>query len=134
MGRLAADGQTDGYQLHRNPLLECNVSRVPGPATVLRTARALELHQHHCYPLDTPERMAIPYERWYGVLAKTNVELTLTQRRMVGGGGLYSTVGDPSNFLLAHMNQGAFKGYQLLQPETVTLMQSLISQTGGDFM
>jgi hypothetical protein len=78
--------------------------------------------------------MAVPHERWYGVLAKTNVELPLSQRRLVGGGGLYTTVGDLSNFLLAHMNEGAFGNYQLLQPETVALMHSKVSEDSGDFM
>jgi CubicO group peptidase (beta-lactamase class C family) len=85
-------------------------------------------------PLDNRERMAIPYERWYGVLAKTNVELPLSQRRLIGGGGLYTTVGDLSNFLLAHMNRGAFDNYQLLRPETVALMHSKVSQDSSDFL
>jgi len=84
--------------------------------------------------LDHPDRMAIPFERWYGVLAKTNVELPLSQRRIIGGGGLYSTAGDLSNFLLAHMNQGKFGEYQLLQPETIAVMHQSTSETHGDFM
>jgi CubicO group peptidase (beta-lactamase class C family) len=78
--------------------------------------------------------MAVPYERWYGVLAKTNVQLPFNQRRRVGGGGLYSTVGDLCHFLLAHMNLGKFEGYQLLQPDTVSLMHSRATSTSGDFM
>jgi CubicO group peptidase (beta-lactamase class C family) len=85
-------------------------------------------------PLDNPERIAVPYERFYGVLAKTNVDLPLTQRRTIGGGGLYSTAGDLANFLLAHMNQGEFEGYQLLQPETVAMMHRPIRSSGGDFL
>ena len=41
-----------------------------------------------------------------------------------GAGGLRSTVGDLSNFLIAHMNEGSYKGSQILQPETVDLMQT----------
>jgi len=85
-------------------------------------------------PLDHPENIAVPYERFYGVLAKTNVQIPLSQRRRIGGGGLYSTVGDMANFLIAHMNQGEFEGYQLLQPETVALMHTPIKSNGGDFM
>ena len=85
-------------------------------------------------PLDNPERIALPYERIYGVLTKTNVELPLSQRLIIGGGGLYSTADDLANFLLAHMNQGEFEGYQLLQPETVALMHKSIKSSGGDFM
>jgi CubicO group peptidase (beta-lactamase class C family) len=85
-------------------------------------------------PLDTPERIAVPHERWYGVLAKTNVQLPLSQRRLIGGGGLYTTVEDLSNFLIAHMNQGELDGFQLLQPKTVNLMHSRASSTMDDFM
>jgi CubicO group peptidase (beta-lactamase class C family) len=85
-------------------------------------------------PLDNPERIAVPYERFYGVLTKTNVEIPLTQRRMVGGGGLYSSVEDLSNFLIAHMNQGRFGDFQLLQPETIALMHRSTRTSGGDFM
>jgi CubicO group peptidase (beta-lactamase class C family) len=94
----------------------------------------LEMTSTTLTPLDSRERMAVPHERWYGVLAKTNVELPLSQRRLVGGGGLYTTVGDLSNFLLAHMNEGTFGTYQLLQPETVALMHSKVSQDSSDFM
>jgi len=94
----------------------------------------LEMNNTTTTPLDTSGRMAIPFERWYGVLAKTNVQLPLSQRKMVGGGGLYSTVGDLSNFLLAHMNKGEFEGYQLLQPKTVSLMHTKVSETNADFM
>ena len=85
-------------------------------------------------PLDHPEKIALPYERWYGVLAKTNVELPTYQRRRIGGGGLYSTAADLSNFLIAHMNGGEFKGFQLLKPETIELMHSIVSDSNADFM
>jgi CubicO group peptidase (beta-lactamase class C family) len=85
-------------------------------------------------PLDKPDQIANPHERWYGVLAKTNVELPSSQRRIVGGGGLFSTAGDLSNFLLAHMNQGRLGGFQLLQPDTVALMHQSVSVTHDDFM
>jgi hypothetical protein len=32
------------------------------------------------------------------------------------------------------MNQGEFKGYQLLQPETITLMHKMMDTSEGDFM
>jgi CubicO group peptidase (beta-lactamase class C family) len=85
-------------------------------------------------PSDNPELIAVPYERIYGVLTKTNIELPLTQRRIIGGGGLYSTAGDLANYLLAHMNQGELEGHQLLQLETVAMMHRPMRTTGGDFM
>jgi CubicO group peptidase (beta-lactamase class C family) len=78
--------------------------------------------------------VAIPYERWYGVLSKSNIRLPLTQRLRIGGGGLYSTVGDLSNFLIAHMNQGKFKDYQLLSPGSIKLMHTQASEASADFM
>jgi CubicO group peptidase (beta-lactamase class C family) len=38
-----------------------------------------------------------------------------------GGGGIWSTVKDYTNFLLMLENKGAYKGKQILKPETVTL-------------
>ncbi|MDH5440257.1 MAG: beta-lactamase family protein [Candidatus Bathyarchaeota archaeon] len=71
---------------------------------------------------DSPGKQAIPYERVFGVLSKTNVELPLYDRHRIGGGGMRSTVPDLAQFLIAHMNQGQTRGFQLLKPETVELM------------
>ena len=66
---------------------------------------------------------AIPYERMYGLLSKTNVELPLYDRPCIGAGGIKSTVPDLAQFLIAHMNCGRHpNGYQLLTPETLELM------------
>jgi CubicO group peptidase (beta-lactamase class C family) len=94
----------------------------------------LDMNRTTATPLDAPGSMAIPYERWYGVLAKTNVELPRSQRRVIGGGGLYSTAGDLANFLLAHMNQGRFGDFQMLKPETIAMMHLQSSETHGDIM
>jgi CubicO group peptidase (beta-lactamase class C family) len=69
-----------------------------------------------------PGRVAVPYEKMYGVLSKTNLELPLTDVRTLGGGGMLSTVPDMAQFMIALMNQGQANGFQLLQPETVALM------------
>ena len=74
---------------------------------------------------DFPERQAVPYDRLYGVLLKTMIELPLYGRRMYGAGGLRSTVTDISKFMMALMNDGAYGDYQMLQPETVALMKSV---------
>jgi CubicO group peptidase (beta-lactamase class C family) len=71
---------------------------------------------------DTPDKQAIPHERVFGVLSKTNVELPLYDSNRIGGGGMRSTVPDLAQFLIAHMNQGQINGFQLLKPETVELM------------
>jgi CubicO group peptidase (beta-lactamase class C family) len=70
------------------------------------------------------EQVAMPYERFYGVLSKSNVELPLEDVRTIGGGGLFSTVPDMAQFLIAHMNQGQVDGAQLLEPEMVALMHT----------
>ncbi|MDH5375535.1 MAG: beta-lactamase family protein [Candidatus Bathyarchaeota archaeon] len=71
---------------------------------------------------DSPNNQAIPRERVFGVLAKTNIELPLYDRNRIGGGGVRSTVPDLAQFLVAHMNHGQINGFQLLKPETVELM------------
>lgn len=83
---------------------------------------------------ELPDRQAVAYERMFGVLAQTNVEIPLWDRRRIGGGGVRSTVPDLAQFLIAHMNGGESSGHQLLQPETVELMHSLAVRGGGDFM
>ncbi|MFC2159596.1 serine hydrolase domain-containing protein [Actinomycetota bacterium] len=85
-------------------------------------------------PLNNPEIIATPYERWYGVLSKSNIELPLNQRLRIGGGGIYTTADDLSNFLIAQMNEGSFEDHQLLKPETINLMHSKISNTSNDFL
>jgi CubicO group peptidase (beta-lactamase class C family) len=42
----------------------------------------------------------------------------------LGGGALRSTLPDLTNFLIMHMNQGSYKSSQVLQPQTVDLMQT----------
>jgi CubicO group peptidase (beta-lactamase class C family) len=71
---------------------------------------------------NSPDKQAIPHERVFGVLSKTNVELPLYDSNRIGGGGMRSTVPDLAQFLIAHMNQGQINGFQLLKPETVELM------------
>jgi len=72
---------------------------------------------------DFPESQAIPYERVYGVLSKTLVELPLYDRILIGGGGMRSTVQDLSKFMMiAHMNDGKIDGLQLLKPGSIELM------------
>jgi hypothetical protein len=43
---------------------------------------------------ESPEKQVVPYERMYGVLAQTNVETSLSDRRRIGGGGMRTTVPD----------------------------------------
>jgi len=79
---------------------------------------------------DFTGRNAIPYE----LRDSTNFAYPLYNQYDLGGGGLRSTVGDLGNFLIAHMNQGSYKNAQILQPETVDLMQtSQYSMSGNDF-
>jgi len=79
--------------------------------------------------------VSVPHERFFGILTKTNVKLPLHDRNCIGAGGIFSTVPDLAQFLIAHMNQGQSNGIQVLHPETVNLMhQSALSTSGrGDF-
>ena len=45
--------------------------------------------------------------------------------RCYPAGGLYSSVSDLSHFLIAHMNDGIYKGTQILKKETVELMHKV---------
>jgi CubicO group peptidase (beta-lactamase class C family) len=65
---------------------------------------------------------ATPIERVYGVLSKANLEVPIYGAARVGGGGLYSTVPDMAQFVIAHLNQGQAGGVQLLTPEMTTEM------------
>ncbi len=93
------------------------------PLNMTRTGfRAAEFAPNH----------AIPYERIFGILSKTNLELPLYELTCEGGTGIRTTLPDLAQFLLAHMNDGRVNGFQLLQPETVELMhQPAVSLTGG---
>ena len=75
--------------------------------------------------------VAIGHERFFGVLTKTNVELPLYDRSCIGAGGIFSTLPDLAQFLIAQMNQGQVNGVQLLQLETVELMHQITVSTSG---
>jgi CubicO group peptidase (beta-lactamase class C family) len=73
-------------------------------------------------------RNAIPYEEGY-----TLIEGPIYNQYGIGDGGLRSNVPDLANFLIAHMNQGTYNNSQILQPQTVDLMQtSQLSLSGHD--
>ena len=65
-------------------------------------------------------RNAIPYERRDDV----NFAYPIYNHYNVGSGALRSTVSDLSHFLIAHMNQGRYRNIQILQPDTVNVMQT----------
>lgn len=69
---------------------------------------------------DFAGRNAVPYDLKDNEL----FELPLYNSYNFGAAGLRSTVSDLSNFLIAHMNEGGYKGSHILQPETVYLMQT----------
>jgi CubicO group peptidase (beta-lactamase class C family) len=83
------------------------------PLSMTHTARLSE---------SPPYPQATPVERVYGVLWKANLKAPIYGTARVGGGGLYSTVPDMAQFLIAHMNQGQAGAVQILEPETVIEM------------
>ena len=62
--------------------------------------------------------------------ADTGLVLEQDPEFQMGGGGLYSTVGDYMKFIRLFMNQGSVNGRQLLKPETVATM--LVNQMGDN--
>jgi CubicO group peptidase (beta-lactamase class C family) len=75
-------------------------------------------------------RNAIPYELVDG----ENFRGPIYNNYDLGGGGLRSTIADLANFLIVHMNDGNFNNTQILQPQSVNLMQTTqISLSGHDF-
>jgi CubicO group peptidase (beta-lactamase class C family) len=74
---------------------------------------------------DSPQNQAVPYLRIFGILSKTNIEVPLHDR-VIGAGGIRSTVPDLARFMIAHLNEGRLDGTQLLEPETVALMHEQV--------
>lgn len=80
------------------------------------------------------DRNAPLYERIYGVLTKTNVQIPNYDQNCVGASGIKTTVRDLAKFMAAHMNSGSSNGYMLLEPETVALMHAEAVKGSGDLM
>jgi CubicO group peptidase (beta-lactamase class C family) len=87
--------------------------KIFGPLGMTHSARLSE---------DPPYPQATPIERVYSVFSKSNLEAPIYGSARVGGGGLYSTVPDMAQFVIAHLNQGQVGDVQLLEPETVAEM------------
>jgi CubicO group peptidase (beta-lactamase class C family) len=77
------------------------------------------------YVSDAPEKQATPYLRIFGVLSKTNAELPLYDK-VVGAGGIRSTVPDLARFMIANLNSGQIDDTQLVEPQTVSLLHSQV--------
>ena len=77
------------------------------------------------YFSDALEKQAVPYLRLFGVLSKTNAELPLYDK-VIGAGGIRSTVPDLARFMTANLNSGQINGTQLVNPETVTLLHTQV--------
>jgi len=77
------------------------------------------------YFSDAPEKQAIPYLRIFGVLSKANAELPLYDK-VVGAGGIRSTVPDLARFMIANLNSGQIDDTQLVEPETVSLLHNQV--------
>jgi CubicO group peptidase (beta-lactamase class C family) len=82
-------------------------------------------------PLD---QVAVPYQYFFGTYYQINQlpaifgaipESKYWRTRFYPAGGLYTSINDLSHFLIAHMNQGRYKDFQLLTEDTVDLMQTI---------
>ena len=81
------------------------------------------------------ENVAIPYQYYLGKYYQIN-ELSFLygdliqdqpywRVRFYPAGGLYTTINDLANFLIAHMNEGIYKNTRILEKETVDLMHEI---------
>jgi methyl acetate hydrolase len=68
------------------------------------------------------KRLARIHARTQDGLVSTDTELPQAPEFHMGGGGLYSTVGDYLRFAQMILNRGTFAGAQVLRPETVAAM------------
>ena len=68
------------------------------------------------------QRLARIHARTPDGLVSTDTELPREPEFEMGGGGLYSTVGDYLKFAQMILHGGTFNGATVLKPETVTLM------------
>ena len=122
---IAEPGQTYHYSVSTYPLLRHLVGQVTGQSY------AEYMHQNVFAPLgmnssgfsadEFAGRYAIPYTRIDG----ENVEIPIWNGQ---GSMMHTTAGDMARFMLALMNDGQVGEFQLLQPETIELMQQRTSR------
>jgi CubicO group peptidase (beta-lactamase class C family) len=113
-------------QVSNQPLETYLQENVFGPLEMAHTGRTVALASA------SAGQPAIPHDQVQGVLSKANVALPPYARTRVGGGGLYSTVPDLAQFMIAHLNQGQVVDTLLLEPETVALMHRQAVAASGD--
>ncbi len=70
------------------------------------------------------KRLAKIHSRASEGIVATDTELPQDPEFHMGGGGLYSTVGDYLKFTQMILHAGRFNGVQVLRPETVAMMSS----------
>jgi len=68
------------------------------------------------------QRLATIHARTPEALVPTDIEIPQDPEFQMGGGGLYSTVGDYLKFAQMILHSGTFNGAQVLRPETVATM------------
>ena len=73
---------------------------------------------------DQRRRLAKIHQRGSEGLVPIDLEVPQEPEFEIGGGGLYSTVGDYLKFTRMILGQGALDGVRVLQPETVALMSA----------
>jgi CubicO group peptidase (beta-lactamase class C family) len=117
---VSEPGQEYHYSVSAYPLLRYLVGQVAGQSY------AEYLHENIFDPLGMTSsgfsadefagRHAIPYTRIDG----ENIEIPVWNGQ---GSMMHTTAGDMARFMLALMNNGQYGEFQLLQPETIELMQ-----------
>lgn len=104
----AASGQRLGAYMQRHIFAPLDMNSTGFKITPDMRSRLAKVHQRDATGLLAPVELEVPQEPEFEM----------------GGGGLYSTVGDYLKFVRMLLNQGRANGQQLLQPETVELMST----------
>ena len=104
----AASGQSLGQYMQEHIFDPLGMTNTAFKLTSQMRARMAKIHQRGEDDSFTALDLEIPQEPEFEM----------------GGGGLYSTVGDYAKFVRMILNAGAANGNQLLKPETVAMMSS----------
>lgn len=103
-----ASGQRLGAYMQANIFDPLGMSSTAFKITPSMRSRLAKIHQRDDAGRLSPVELEIPQEPEFEM----------------GGGGLYSTVGDYLKFIRMMLNRGTTNGQQLLKPETVALMST----------
>ena len=128
-------------QVSGQPLAEYIKEHVLDPLGMAHSGYSVaDLIEYHALPYERIEAdyflmdgVKVPIREGFKHLVENNLLEIPLYEWAPGAGGLRTTVPDLAQFMLAHANQGlAPDGFQLLQPETVEVMQRIAGSSDGN--